>query len=114
MSWSRLSQIRRPAIRLRSAHFWPRPSTRTALVRSSGLLLRIDLKRSNYGLRMILPLIFLVSLLSGCTADSDCKFGHTTATASRIPQGLGVNIHFTDPQPGEVKMIADAGFRWVR
>ena len=73
------------------------------------------MKRSNpYGLRMILPLIFLVTLMSGCTADSDCKFGRTAATASAIPQGLGVNIHFTDPQPGEVKMIADAGFRWVR
>src|SRR5215510_4193174 len=33
---------------------------------------------------------------------------------STIDQNFGVNIHFTDPQPGEVKMIADAGFRWVR
>ncbi|HVS21436.1 MAG TPA: cellulase family glycosylhydrolase [Pyrinomonadaceae bacterium] len=31
-----------------------------------------------------------------------------------ILDGLGVNIHFTDPQPGEIKMLADAGFRWVR
>lgn len=28
--------------------------------------------------------------------------------------GLGVNIHFTDPRPGEMKMLADAGFKWVR
>ncbi len=28
--------------------------------------------------------------------------------------GLGVNIHFTDAQPGELEMIAAAGFRWVR
>jgi hypothetical protein len=28
--------------------------------------------------------------------------------------GLGVNIHFTDPPPGEMKMIAAAGFKWVR
>lgn len=28
--------------------------------------------------------------------------------------GLGVNIHFTDPRPGEVEMIAAGGFRWVR
>jgi len=28
--------------------------------------------------------------------------------------GLGVNIHFTDPQPGEMEMIAAAGFKWVR
>jgi polysaccharide biosynthesis protein PslG len=72
-------------------------------------------KRSNpCGLRMILPLIFLVTLMSGCTADSDCKFDHSAGAASAIPQGLGVNIHFTNPQPGEIKMIADAGFRWVR
>jgi hypothetical protein len=62
---------------------------------------------------MILPLVFLLTTLGGCTADSDCKFGSTPAQAS-IPQGLGVNIHFTNPQPGEVKMIADAGFRMIR
>ncbi len=28
--------------------------------------------------------------------------------------GLGVNIHFTDPQPGEMAMLAAGGFRWVR
>ncbi len=31
-----------------------------------------------------------------------------------VPDGLGVNIHFTDPKPGEMKMIDDAGIRWVR
>jgi len=31
-----------------------------------------------------------------------------------VPQGLGVNIHFTDPRPGEMEMLAAAGFRWVR
>jgi hypothetical protein len=30
------------------------------------------------------------------------------------PQGLGVNIHFTDPRPGELEMLAAAGFTWVR
>ena len=34
--------------------------------------------------------------------------------APTIDQSFGVNIHFTDPQPGEIKMIAEAGFRWVR
>ncbi len=28
--------------------------------------------------------------------------------------GMGVNIHFTDPQPGELEMMKSAGFRWVR
>ncbi len=63
---------------------------------------------------MILPLVFLVTLFSGCTSNSDCTFGHTAVTRSVIPEGLGINIHFTDPKPGEVKMIADAGFRWIR
>jgi hypothetical protein len=28
--------------------------------------------------------------------------------------GLGTNIHFTDPRPGEMQMLADGGFRWIR
>lgn len=31
-----------------------------------------------------------------------------------VPEGLGVNIHFTDPRPGEMDMLAEAGCRWVR
>ena len=31
-----------------------------------------------------------------------------------VPDALGVNIHFTDPKPGEMEMLAGAGFRWVR
>jgi hypothetical protein len=26
-----------------------------------------------------------------------------------LPAGLGVNIHFTDPRPGEIEMLAAAG-----
>jgi hypothetical protein len=31
-----------------------------------------------------------------------------------VPGALGVNIHFTQPRPGEMKMLAEAGFKWVR
>lgn len=31
-----------------------------------------------------------------------------------VPDGLGVNIHFTDPRPGEMAMLAGAGFTIVR
>jgi len=31
-----------------------------------------------------------------------------------VPEGLGVNIHFTDPRPGEMQMLVDSGVRWVR
>ncbi|HEY6806513.1 MAG TPA: hypothetical protein VI306_23235 [Pyrinomonadaceae bacterium] len=30
------------------------------------------------------------------------------------PDSFGVNIDFTDPKPGELKMLADAGLRWAR
>ena len=36
------------------------------------------------------------------------------AAQTVVPDGLGVNIHFTDPRPGEMKMLADAGFTYVR
>jgi hypothetical protein len=31
-----------------------------------------------------------------------------------VPEGLGCNIHFTDAKPGEMQMLADGGFTWVR
>src|SRR5207248_651751 len=31
-----------------------------------------------------------------------------------VPDGLGVNIHFTDPRPGEMAMLAAGGFKLVR
>jgi hypothetical protein len=33
---------------------------------------------------------------------------------SHVPEGIGVNIHFTSAQPREMEMLAAAGFRWVR
>lgn len=31
-----------------------------------------------------------------------------------LPDGLGFNIHFTDPRPGEMAMLAASGVRWIR
>jgi len=31
-----------------------------------------------------------------------------------LPDGLGVNIHFTEPRAGEMAMLAGAGCRWIR
>jgi polysaccharide biosynthesis protein PslG len=31
-----------------------------------------------------------------------------------VPEGFGVNIHFTDPQPGEMERFAEAGYRLAR
>jgi hypothetical protein len=39
---------------------------------------------------------------------------HPSLPFDVVPAGLGVNIHFTDAQPGEFDMLAQAGFRWIR
>ena len=63
------------------------------------------------------PLLSAMALLL-CLATSGCARSECTSAppigSTPITDGLGVNIHFTDPRPGEMKMIADGGFRWVR
>jgi len=66
-----------------------------------------------------IALVF-VSLFLTLVTSADYKSNNCggcwvpSADQPTVTQGLGVNIHFTEPKPGEVKMIADAGFRWVR
>ena len=31
-----------------------------------------------------------------------------------VPDGLGVNIHWTNPRPGEMRMLAATGVHWIR
>ena len=54
--------------------------------------------------------IWLATVLSACAAD-DVRL---PLGPPCVPGSLGVNIHFTDPRPGEMPMLAAAGFRWVR
>ena len=69
-------------------------------------------------LRFTNALVLLVILTlpcSGCVRQKDCTFQPpATSAAPVIPDGFGVNIDFTDPQPGELKLLAEAGLRWVR
>ena len=39
---------------------------------------------------------------------------HPSLPSETVPDGLGVNIHFTDAQSGELDMLAQGGFRWIR
>ena len=68
--------------------------------------------------RVIGPLVLLLILAlpcSGCVSNRSCTFVSESASAGpEVPEGFGVNIHFTDPRPGEIKMLSEAGFRWVR
>jgi hypothetical protein len=66
-------------------------------------------------IRLIVFLCLLASLLMGCALNAQPSVSWTSDnSAPAIPNTLGVNIHFTDPQPGEVKMLSEAGFQWVR
>jgi hypothetical protein len=66
-------------------------------------------------IRLLSVLCVAVLIFAGCISSA-----HPTApwpsdnSAPAIPNALGVNIHFTDPKPGELAMLAAAGFRWVR
>ena len=66
--------------------------------------------------RILLALLSLVMSSAGCaqSARSVPRQSSRQVSAPEIPESIGVNIHFTDPQPGEMKMLAEAGVRWVR
>lgn len=68
-------------------------------------------------LRFILILLglFLSLSTSADRTTNNCSEAWSgTPNVQTVESGLGVNIHFTSPKPGEIKLIADAGFRWVR
>src|SRR5436190_3338622 len=59
--------------------------------------------------------LFLSLAISADHKSNECAgCWMAPAGASTVGLTLGVNIHFTDPKPGEIRMIADAGFHWVR
>jgi hypothetical protein len=66
-------------------------------------------------IRLLSILCIGILIFAGCISSA-----HPSApwpsdnSAPAIPGALGVNIHFTDPKPGELAMLAAAGFRWVR
>ena len=63
---------------------------------------------------VIVPLI--LSLFTSADHKSiNCKGCWQPSTKPiAISEAFGVNVHFIDPEPGEMKMIAAAGFRWIR
>ncbi len=66
-------------------------------------------------LALVLLTLFLSLSISADRTRNNCPGAWSpTSNPTPLDRGLGVNIHFTDPQPGEIKMIAAAGFRWVR
>jgi len=60
------------------------------------------------------PISVLVFWLAAATMPSPAADPHPSLPQPGTIDGLGVNIHFTDPRPGEMEMLAAGGFRWVR
>jgi hypothetical protein len=54
----------------------------------------------------------VISFVLGCAAI--CLADPGAIPSGPIPEQFGVNIHFTEGRPGEMDMLATAGFRWVR
>ncbi len=61
--------------------------------------------------RLCFLLVGLVLFSSLVFASEPCTVPHSSEP---LDDAFGVNIDFTDPRPGEMKMLAAAGFRWVR
>ena len=58
-----------------------------------------------------------VSLIAAVMIGAPAVFAaqpHPSLPSETVPDGLGVNIHFIDAQPGELDMVAEGGFRWIR
>ncbi|MHB8897977.1 MAG: cellulase family glycosylhydrolase [Thermoguttaceae bacterium] len=53
-------------------------------------------------------------LLAAAAMPARAAGPHPSLPLPGTTDGLGVNIHFTDPRPGEMQMLAEGGFRWVR
>ena len=60
--------------------------------------------------RLLLAAALLLPAVTAALAGGP----HPSLPPPAVPECMGVNIHFTTPQPGELEMLAAAGFRWVR
>ncbi|HVQ37624.1 MAG TPA: hypothetical protein VMS31_08825 [Pyrinomonadaceae bacterium] len=66
-------------------------------------------------INLLLVLVLLILPCSGCFPENDCTFvSPATSATPVISDGFGINIDFTEPRPGEMRMIAAGGFRWLR
>jgi polysaccharide biosynthesis protein PslG len=75
-------------------------------------------RKGNFDMRITRGIIagIVLALCAGCTGIAGMP-GGLQSTTGKIPSlrnSMGVNIHFTDSKPGEMKMLAEGGFKWVR
>jgi len=73
------------------------------------------LKRALVCALMVSP--FIWSVRSGCLGVHQATAAGLAVSripGSAVPDGLGVNIHWTNPRPGEMRMLTATGLRWIR
>ena len=65
---------------------------------------------------LALPAMRCITLIIGWCAMSAAAWAMAPSPPWNpvVPWNLGVNIHFTDPRPGEMEELAAGGFRWIR
>ncbi len=63
--------------------------------------------------RTILSLALAAGFAGAASLPATAQNLHPSLPTLTVPNGAGVNIHFTDPRPGEMKMLSE-GFRFVR
>ncbi len=63
--------------------------------------------------RSLMGLVGVAALALGSGVRGEDPAG-LILTRGLVPEGFGVNIHFTDPQPGEMERFAEAGFGLAR
>jgi len=56
----------------------------------------------------------MLLLCAGALCSGSLAAPPFLSAGASVPDGLGVNIHFTDSRAGEMEMIAAAGMRWIR
>ena len=61
-----------------------------------------------------LPFLMGMGMLIACITAGAAGSPPTGLPTPRTTASMGVNIHFTDPAPGELEQLAAAGFKWVR
>jgi len=87
--------------------------SRSAAIRSGNSLTEpYQIERLGLMTRHRLPIAMLLAFLAAVSGAHAAP--HPSLPAAGTLDGLGVNIHFTRPKPGEMEMIAASGCKWIR
>jgi polysaccharide biosynthesis protein PslG len=79
-------------------------------LRTHDIIIRRPRAKSGFRVRALVTLLMMALL----TLLTECPLQAQISPEPEVPGSLGVNIHFVDPAPGEMAMLAASGVRWIR